>query len=117
MSSVLLTPGGLHAPLATRRRTMLDIVPRRARSPPVATALNGAPSEWSASERNMAGLTPWHLLLLLVIVLLVLGPGKLPETGEAIGKAIRSFREAAEGPKASDGPAVGGRNDTQPPAA
>ncbi len=65
----------------------------------------------------MAGLTPWHLLLLLVIVLLVLGPGKLPETGEAIGKAIRSFREAAEGPKASDGSGVAGRNDTQPPAA
>ena len=46
----------------------------------------------------MGGLTPWHLLLLLGIVLIVLGPGKLPQTGEAIGKAMRSFREAVNEP-------------------
>ena len=43
------------------------------------------------------GLTPVHLLIILIVVLIVLGPGKLPQTGEALGKAIRSFRTAVEG--------------------
>ena len=43
----------------------------------------------------MGALSPWHLLLVLGIALIVLGPGKLPETGAAIGKAIRSFQDAA----------------------
>jgi sec-independent protein translocase protein TatA len=45
----------------------------------------------------MGALSPVHLILLLAIVLLVVGPGKLPDTGAALGKAIRSFRDAAEG--------------------
>lgn len=45
----------------------------------------------------MDALSPWHLVLLLGIVLIVLGPGKLPETGAAIGRAIRSFQDAASG--------------------
>jgi sec-independent protein translocase protein TatA len=42
-------------------------------------------------------LTPWHLLLVLGVALIVLGPGKLPETGAAIGKAIRGFQDAVAG--------------------
>jgi len=45
----------------------------------------------------MGALSPWHLLLILAIALLVLGPGKLPETGAAIGKAMRDFRTAMDG--------------------
>ena len=45
----------------------------------------------------MGALSPWHVILLLAIALLVLGPGKLPETGAALGKAIRSFQDAASG--------------------
>ena len=37
-------------------------------------------------------LSPVHLVLILVVALLVIGPGKLPETGAAIGKAVRDFR-------------------------
>src|ERR1035437_8900623 len=40
------------------------------------------------------GLTPAHLIILLVIVLIVVGPGKLPDTGAAIGKALRGFKDA-----------------------
>jgi len=40
------------------------------------------------------GLSPYHLLLVLIVALLVLGPGKLPEVGAALGKGIRSFRDA-----------------------
>ena len=42
----------------------------------------------------MAGLTPTHLLLILFIALIVVGPGKLPEVGAAIGKSVREFKRA-----------------------
>jgi TatA/E family protein of Tat protein translocase len=38
---------------------------------------------------------PVELIFVLVIALLVLGPGKLPEVGSALGKSIREFRKAA----------------------
>jgi twin arginine-targeting protein translocase, TatA/E family len=41
-------------------------------------------------------LQPMHLLLILVIVLIIFGSGKLPELGNSIGKAIRGFKKAME---------------------
>jgi sec-independent protein translocase protein TatA len=38
---------------------------------------------------------PFELLLVLILALLVLGPGKLPEVGNALGKTIREFRKAS----------------------
>ena len=38
---------------------------------------------------------PFELLLILVLALLVLGPGKLPEVGSALGRTIREFRKAS----------------------
>ena len=35
-----------------------------------------------------------ELVLILVIALVVFGPGKLPEVGKAIGKGIQEFRQA-----------------------
>ncbi len=37
---------------------------------------------------------PMHLLVILFIVLIIFGPGKLPELGESLGKSIRSFKKA-----------------------
>jgi sec-independent protein translocase protein TatA len=45
----------------------------------------------------MDGLTPAHLILILVIAVLVLGPGKLPEAGAALGRGLREFRDAMNG--------------------
>ncbi len=36
------------------------------------------------------------LLIILVIALLVLGPGKLPEVGNALGRGLREFRRATD---------------------
>lgn len=36
-----------------------------------------------------------EMILILVIALIVFGPGKLPEIGGAIGKGIREFRKAS----------------------
>ncbi|HEY7024016.1 MAG TPA: twin-arginine translocase TatA/TatE family subunit [Candidatus Limnocylindrales bacterium] len=38
---------------------------------------------------------PFELLIVLVLALLILGPGKLPEVGNALGKTIREFRKAS----------------------
>ncbi len=40
-------------------------------------------------------LQPTHLILILAIVLIIFGPGKLPELGKTLGTGIREFREAA----------------------
>lgn len=42
----------------------------------------------------MFGLGPAELIVILVIALLVLGPGRIPEAASSLGKAIRSFRRA-----------------------
>ena len=39
-------------------------------------------------------LQPMHLILILLIVLVVFGPGKLPELGAGLGKSIREFKKA-----------------------
>jgi sec-independent protein translocase protein TatA len=40
---------------------------------------------------------PMHLLIILVIVLIIFGPGKLPELGAGLGKSIRGFKKAISG--------------------
>ena len=37
-----------------------------------------------------------ELVLILVIALVVFGPGKLPEIGKAVGKSLREFRSASK---------------------
>jgi sec-independent protein translocase protein TatA len=37
---------------------------------------------------------PMHMIVILVIVLIVFGPGKLPELGEGLGKSIKAFKKA-----------------------
>jgi sec-independent protein translocase protein TatA len=41
---------------------------------------------------------PIALVVVLVIVLMIFGVGKLPEVGQSMGKAIRGFREGAKDP-------------------
>lgn len=35
---------------------------------------------------------PWHLVLILIIALVVFGPGKLGDVGGALGRGIREFK-------------------------
>ena len=42
----------------------------------------------------MFNIHPAFLIVILAIVLIVFGPGKLPEVGGAIGRGIREFRKA-----------------------
>jgi TatA/E family protein of Tat protein translocase len=36
-----------------------------------------------------------ELIIILIIALIVLGPGKLPDVAQALGKSVREFRKAA----------------------
>jgi sec-independent protein translocase protein TatA len=42
-------------------------------------------------------LQPTHLLLLLIVALLVLGPKRLPEAARSVGRGLRDFRGAVNG--------------------
>ena len=37
---------------------------------------------------------PWEIGLVLLIIIIVFGVGKLPQVGGSIGKALREFRQA-----------------------
>ena len=39
-------------------------------------------------------LQPWHVIVILVIVLVVFGPGKLPMLGKAVGDTVKDFKRA-----------------------
>lgn len=43
----------------------------------------------------MPNLGPTELIIILVIVIIIFGVGKLPEIGGALGKSIREFRDAS----------------------
>jgi sec-independent protein translocase protein TatA len=40
---------------------------------------------------------PWEIALILAIILIVFGVGKLPQVGGAIGKGLRAFKKGQQG--------------------
>jgi len=53
-------------------------------------------------------LQPWHLLIVLAIILLIFGPGKLSGLGSAVGSSIRDFKKATR----DDDDAVGTKTNS-----
>jgi sec-independent protein translocase protein TatA len=70
---------------------------------------------------------PVELIIILVIALIILGPGRLPDVGSALGKSIREFRKASSdisesvkvdtSPLPANPPPAAPVNDAPPPAA
>jgi sec-independent protein translocase protein TatA len=54
------------------------------------------------STAIMFGFGVGELLIILVIVLIIFGPGRVPDLGEGLGKGIRNFRKAMKSPDAID---------------
>ncbi len=48
-------------------------------------------------DEKMFGLGPWEIAAILIVVLLIFGPKKLPELARALGKAIHEYRAASAG--------------------
>lgn len=53
----------------------------------------------------MFGIGMQELVIILIIALIIFGPGKLPDLGSSVGKAIKGFKKAMDEPdgKAGDG--------------
>ncbi len=51
----------------------------------------------------MFGLGMQELVIILVIILIIFGAGKLPEIGGAIGKGIRNFKKSINEPQEKEG--------------
>jgi sec-independent protein translocase protein TatA len=48
--------------------------------------------------RRMPGwIGPWELVILLIVVLLVFGPKRLPEMGRSLGRGMREFKSSITG--------------------
>ena len=43
------------------------------------------------------GIGPTELIIVIVIALIVLGPKRLPETGRAVGRGLREFKDSVSG--------------------
>jgi len=50
--------------------------------------------------------SPVHLLFILAVALIVLGPKRLPELARAIGKGVREFRGAMEAAQSEPSPSA-----------
>ena len=48
------------------------------------------------------GISAWELLILLLVVLLVFGPKRLPEMGRSLGKGMREFKDSIAGKEPED---------------
>ena len=44
----------------------------------------------------MPSIGPWELIIILGIILIIFGPGKLPQVGKAVGASLREFRQASD---------------------
>lgn len=49
-------------------------------------------------------LQPTHLLFVLIVALLVLGPKRLPEVGRSLGRGLRDFKNAISGEESNESP-------------
>ena len=50
----------------------------------------------------MPNLGIWEILLLLLVLLLVFGPKRLPEMGRSLGRGMREFKDSVTGTSKDD---------------
>ncbi|AJE42874.1 Sec-independent protein translocase subunit TatA [Streptomyces nodosus] len=58
------------------------------------------------------GLEPWHLLIVAIVVILVFGSKKLPETARALGKSMRILKSEAKAMKDENAPSVSAASES-----
>lgn len=54
-------------------------------------------AEWCYPRAMPFGIGVWELLVLLLVLLLVFGPKRLPEMGRSLGKGMREFKDSVTG--------------------
>ncbi len=99
LADALLAPGKAGLSILDRLTRNDDTIQEQARHSPRRCCRAAGPWRRRAKEpaatlaRMGTGLaSPSHLLILLLVVLLVFGPKKLPEIGRSLGRGIRDFK-------------------------
>lgn len=64
----------------------------------------------------LGNIGPWELVLVLVIALIIFGPGKLPEVAKSVGKGINEFKKASNDVKQQVQEAVNLDDDEKKPS-
>lgn len=59
---------------------------------------------------------PLEIIILLVIVLLIFGPKRLPDLGRSLGRGMREFKDSVTGKDSDDEPRQLAQNEPAPPA-
>ncbi|MFE2939221.1 Sec-independent protein translocase subunit TatA [Streptomyces sp. NPDC059255] len=54
------------------------------------------------------GLEPWHLLIVAIVIIVVFGSKKLPDTARAVGKSLRILKSETKAMKEEGGTGVDG---------
>jgi sec-independent protein translocase protein TatA len=52
---------------------------------------------YARKEKTMGSFSIWHWLIVLVVVVLVFGTGKLKNAGSDLGKAVKGFKDGVKG--------------------
>jgi sec-independent protein translocase protein TatA len=63
-------------------------------------------------ETMLGGLTGWHALILLAIILLLFGAPKLPALARSVGQSMKIFRNEIKDPKVDSGEADDAADET-----
>ena len=64
----------------------------------------------------MFGLGPFELILILLIILVIFGAGRLPQVLGSLGKGVKEFREASDSPSTNPTSTTTSTIQTNPPA-
>ena len=63
----------------------------------------------------LGGLGPTELIIVLVIILVVFGAGKLPDIASGLGKGLRDFKKVMQEPDETRTDAPGGKSTKEKP--
>ncbi len=91
---------------------IINAILRTIQYPSGATGGTVVPHTVLCKEDTMFGLGFPELIIIMMIVLIIFGAGKLPEIGGAIGKGIKSFKKSVREPDEID---VTPKNDQEKP--
>lgn len=64
--------------------------------------VSGGERDLPLTLMGIAGLGPWELVIILAIILVVFGAGKLPQIGGSLGQAIKNFKKGVKDVKDED---------------
>lgn len=64
----------------------------------------------------MPHIGPPELILIVILALIIFGPGKLPDVGKALGKTIKEFRRSSREIEEESREVAGEAQESHPPA-